>query len=215
MISRSTGLLATVLLLAVCACSAPPSSEAEPYKFDQRQAAVKVDTPDLRRQKAAAGIDPCPASDKTTAPVEGGLPDLTLPCLGGGRSVHLAGLRGTPTVINLWAQYCGPCRTEAPHFQRFHEAAGDAVAVIGIDWQDTRPGAAIAFADELGLTYPLVADPEAATRAPLQVSALPMTLLVDAKGVVVHRQFEVVSSAADLADLVERELGVRVDVGER
>ncbi|MEJ7689517.1 MAG: TlpA disulfide reductase family protein [Nocardioidaceae bacterium] len=211
---RSTGLLA-VLLLAVSACSAPAPSKAEPYKFDQRQAAVKVDTPELRKQKGAAAIDPCPLSDSTATPVDGGLPDLTLPCLGGGRSVHLAGLRGTPTVINLWAQYCGPCRKEAPHFQQLHEAAGGDLAVIGIDWQDTRPGAAIAFADELGLTYPMLADPEAATRAPLRVSALPMTLLVDDRGVVVHTQFAVVTSAAELADLVERKLDVRVDVGAR
>ncbi len=213
--SRSTGALGTVLLLAVCACSTPAASEAEPYAFDQRQAAVKVDTPELREQKAAAAIDPCPANDSTTTPVEDGLPDLILPCLGGGRSVNLAGLRHTPTVINLWAQYCGPCRSEAPHFQRLHEAAGDDLKVIGIDWQDTRPGAAIAFADELGLTYPQLADPEGATRAPLRVSALPMTLLVDDRGVVVHTQYTVVTSAAELADLVERKLGVRVDVGRR
>ncbi len=215
MTSRSTALLAAALLLAVCACSAPVPSEAEPYEFDQRDTAVKVDTPELREQKAAAAIEPCPASDGSATTVERGLPHLRLPCLGGGRDVDLAGLRGTPTVINLWAQYCGPCRQEAPLFQRFHEAAGDDVAVIGIDWQDTRPGAAIAFADELGLTYPQLADPEAATRAPLRVSALPMTLLVDEQGVVVHTQYTVVTSIGELADLVERKLGVRVDVGSR
>ena len=33
-------------------------------------------------------------------PVDGGLPDLRLPCLGGGPSVDLADLRGTPTVLD-------------------------------------------------------------------------------------------------------------------
>ena len=36
-------------------------------------------------------------------------------CLGGGREVRLAGLRGKPMMINVWAQWCGPCREEAPY----------------------------------------------------------------------------------------------------
>ena len=43
-------------------------------------------------------------------PVDGGLPDLRLPCLGGGPSVNLADLRGTPMVLNVWAAWCEICK---------------------------------------------------------------------------------------------------------
>lgn len=204
--------MAAVVLLAGGACAGPEPARTKPYRFEEQQAAVKVDTPELREQKAAAGIDGCPSSDRRVQPVAGGLPDLTLPCLGGGRDVRLAGLRGTPLVLNFWAQTCGPCREESPMFQRLHEAAAGAVRVVGIDWQDPRPGYAIAFADELGLTFPQLADPEAATRAPLRISGLPATVLADADGAVVHTEYGAVTSATELADLVDRELGVRVDV---
>jgi thiol-disulfide isomerase/thioredoxin len=132
-----------------------------------------------------------------------------LPCLGGGDFVNLAGL-GSAAVINLWAQYCGPCRTEAPRFQQVHEAADGDVAIIGVDWQDPLPGRAIAFAEEYGLTYPQVADPEAATRAPLRVSGLPVTLFVDADGKVRHAVYGEVESAAELVGLIRTHLGVEV-----
>ena len=202
---------AFVLLgLTASACTAPEPSEADPYTFDAAKSAVDVDTPALRQQKQSADIAACPRSKTEATPVDGGLPDLTLPCLGGGRDVHLAGLRGTPVVLNLWAQYCGPCREEAPLFQRLHEEAADDLLVLGLDWQDTNPGKALAFADELGLTYPQTADPEAVTRAPLRVSALPMTVLIDSDGVIVDAETRVITTYDDLTQLVQRELGVQV-----
>ena len=54
--------------------------------------------------------------------------------------------------------------------------------VLGVDFYDPIPGKALAFADELGLTYPQIADPEAATRAPMRVQGLPMTVFVDEDG---------------------------------
>lgn len=204
--------LALGAALAVGGCSSATQSGATPYTFDTQRAGVRVDSPDLRRQKAEAGIDSCPSSAAEVDVVDGGLPDITLPCLGGGRDVRLAGLRGTPTVLNFWAQTCGPCRTESPLFQQLHEAGGDELAVVGVDWQDSRPGYALAFAAELGLTYPHVADPEGVTRAPLRISALPITLFVDPEGVIVHTEYGAVPSAQALAALVETHLGTDVDM---
>jgi thiol-disulfide isomerase/thioredoxin len=201
--------LATLLALAGCGGSTIDS--AATYTFDPGSADVDVDTPELRAAKAAAGIAPCPSSDLDAAAVDRGVPALVLPCLGGGREVNLAGL-GTPTVLNLWAQYCGPCRAEAPRFQELYEAARGEVAVIGVDWQEPQPGRAIAFADELGLTYPQLADPEAATRAPLRINALPVTVFIEADGTIEFLHHGEVKSSQDLARLVDEHLDVQVSM---
>ncbi len=206
------GLPALVICAAlVGGCSANTPNPKATYTFDPSDAPVQVDSAELRQQKAQAGIDDCPPTSDV-ATVDGGLPDITLPCLGGGRDVRLAGLREAPTVINFWAQTCGPCRTETPFFQRLHELAGEEVEVIGVDWQDSRPGYALAFADELGLTYPQTADPEAATRAPMRIAALPVTFFVGEDGVVEHTEYGAIDSLADLAGLIEEHLGVRLDL---
>jgi thiol-disulfide isomerase/thioredoxin len=206
--SRLAAALGTTMLV-LCGCSEGGVGTSATYTFDPADTPVDVDTPELRQAKAAAGIEPCPDTDLEAAASEGGLPALVLPCLGGGDFVNLAGL-GSAAVINLWAQYCGPCRTEAPRFQQVHEAADGDVAIIGVDWQDPLPGRAIAFAEEYGLTYPQVADPEAATRAPLRVSGLPVTLFVDADGKVRHAVYGEVESAAELVGLIRTHLGVEV-----
>jgi cytochrome c biogenesis protein CcmG, thiol:disulfide interchange protein DsbE len=202
-------LIAAVALVAVVGCSGTGTVE-EGYRFRPADAAVKVDTPQLRQLKAAAGIEACPTSNPHASPTTGGLPAVTLPCLGGGRDVDLAGLRGRPTVLNFWSQTCGPCRTESPILQRVHQTAGARVQVLGIDWQDPRPAYALGFARELGLTYPQLADPDAATRAPLRITALPVTLFVDASGRIVYRQYGAMQSAGQLRALIKREFGVTV-----
>jgi cytochrome c biogenesis protein CcmG, thiol:disulfide interchange protein DsbE len=207
--SLQTAVVVAIALLSAACANTQPSAQAR-YTFKPRDAAVQVDSPQLRHLKAAAGIDACPRSEPHTRPVGDGLPDITLPCLGGGRPVDLARLRGTPLVLNFWSQTCGPCRNESPILQQVHIAAGDSVDVIGVDWLDPRPSWAIAFADELGLTYPQIADPEGATRAPLRITTLPRTLFVTASGRLAYTEFAALKSAGELRSLIEKYLGVTV-----
>lgn len=188
--------LATTFLLA--GCSTPPPGEAR----------IDVDTPELRQVKVDAGVEPCVPGDG--APVEGGLPDVTLPCFGGGPDVDLSALRG-PMVVNLWASWCGPCREEMPIFQEFYERHGEEVAVLGVNENDTQPAAAMDLVAETGVTYPLVADPQAALdgAAPFpRISGLPFLAFVDEDGRVVHREFVIIESERQLRDLVDEHLGI-------
>jgi cytochrome c biogenesis protein CcmG, thiol:disulfide interchange protein DsbE len=209
---RAAVLVATLVLATGCSSAGTPQAS---YVFRPDHSPVKVDTPQLRAEKAAAGIDNCPTSRPPTRSEVAGantMPRITLPCLGGGRSVNLAGLRGTPTVVNFWAQSCGPCRAESPILQRVHEAARGRLRVIGVDWEDSQPGMAIAFARQLGLTYPQIADPEAATRKPLGIAGLPVSVFLDASGRIVHANYGAVTSAKELTALVSRYLHVDVRV---
>lgn len=170
-------------------------------------AQVEVDTPDLRKLKREAGVEPCVPG--TGEPVEGGLPEVTLACFGGGEDVDLSTLRG-PMVINLWASWCGPCRAEMPILQDFHERHGDQVPVLGIDWQDVQSAAAMQLVVDTGVTYPLLADPNTTLGSVdgMPIRGLPGIVLLDADGEVAYRNLEEIESGQQLVDLVEDHLGV-------
>ena len=168
---------------------------------------IEVDTADLRDLKEQAGVEPCRTG--TGQPVDGGLPDVSLPCLGGGSDVDLASLRG-PMVINLWASWCGPCRQEMPLLQEFHEKHGETVPVLGIDWQDPQVEGALQLVVDTGVTYPLVADVAAdvATVDGLPLRGLPAIVLLDEDGTVAYRELREIESVAQLEGLVQDHLGV-------
>lgn len=195
----AAALVAALLGLSGCTDDVPAPGKAK----------IDVDTPALRSMKADAGIEPCVPG--TGEPVDGGLPEVTLPCLGGGEDVGLAALRG-PLVVNLWASWCGPCRAEMPAVARFHQRYGDQVPVLGIDYQDPQTGAALELAQESGVTYPLLADPDEELRAQSPFPALvpvPSFVFVDDEGraTVVPGGIE---SVDELVDLAEEHLGVEL-----
>jgi cytochrome c biogenesis protein CcmG/thiol:disulfide interchange protein DsbE len=169
--------------------------------------APSVDADELADAKQAAGIDDCPVADGVP-PADDALPDVTLECLGGGTPVRLAGLTGTPTVINLWASWCVPCRKELPLLARAHEEYGDRLRVLGVDFRDGDPGSALELARVSGVTFPLLVDQEGRTKADLRVLSLPQTVFVDAQGRMVATERVEFRSYADLTAAIDRHLGV-------
>ena len=180
-------------------------------RIDVRPPDVDVDTPALREVKDRIGMADC--APGSGAPVEGGLPELTLPCLGGGPDVDLATLRG-PMVINLWQAFCEPCREEMPALESFHQQHADEVAVVGIDFNDVNPVGAMALAEETGVTYPSIADPGGDLMAEdafaIGRRGLPAFVFVDAEGQVVGQHSGGVDSVREVEDLVDTYLGIRL-----
>lgn len=154
--------------------------------------------PALVAARKAAGIADCPVSTDA-AVLPDGLPDLTLDCLGGDAHVRLAGLRGRPLVVNLWAQWCAPCRAEARYLAEYSRKPAEGVQLLGINYDDPQPELALEFAHLMGWTYPQLADPQKAGVTPLRVPGIPLTLLVDAEGRVAARHNGPFRSTADLA----------------
>lgn len=64
---------------------------------------------------------------------------------------HLAGL-GRPAVVNVWASWCPPCRSEAPLLREAFDRYGDQIEFIGVDVQDNQTDAR-AFIAEFGLEF--------------------------------------------------------------
>ena len=206
---RLGGVLAAAALVLVAGCG---TDEPAPGRATPAATHVQVDTPALRAQKADAGIADCTSTD-ANGPAQGGMPDLTLPCLGGGPDVTLSGLRG-PLVVNLFAQWCGPCREELPYYEQLHEQGNGKVDVLGIDYLDTQPAGALELAQATGVTYPLLADPGGLLREPFRVRGLPGVLFVDAQGRITNDggrpTFTVIRSYDELTSLVREHLGVRL-----
>lgn len=164
--------LAEQAAAADAAASTAPGLGAGPPDGGPAQPVVKVP------------LEPCPAS----APASGGdrLPQLQLTCLGAGPAVDMAAGRGRPTVVNVWASWCAPCRTEMPRLRASAARLAPTTGFLGVDVKDD-PGAGWAFLAQMQVHYPNVADPSAALLAGLHVPGVPITFVLDSTGAIVFR----------------------------
>jgi cytochrome c biogenesis protein CcmG, thiol:disulfide interchange protein DsbE len=110
------------------------------------------------------------------------VPDDPLPRLGEPGEASLADYRGRWVLVNFWASWCDPCRTESPDLARFHRENRDRrFTVLGIDTQDLS-GDGLAFVREFGLRYPHLRDPEGEAAEAWGTTGVPETFLVDPAG---------------------------------
>jgi len=207
---RAAAAAAASLLLLLAGCGGVPGPNAPRAQGGAvvRTASSDPNTPQLIAQRERAGLPDCPVPAAAAEPVSYGLPPVSLPCLGSDRWVTLSDLRGRPMVINLWAQWCDPCRQEAPYLRRFADEAAGKVDVIGIDITDPLPDKAIEFAAASGWRYPHLVDREGLLSRSMQVPGIPVTLLVNAEGRIVYRHTGPFTSAQQVRDLVSEQLGV-------
>ena len=138
-----------------------------------------------------------------------GLPDVVLPCLGGGREVRLAGLRGKPMMINVWAQWCGPCREEAPYLAEVarHEQVRSADHRESITMIPDRSWRSSSRSCPPGDTRSSPIQMSCSASA-LQISGPPQTFFVRPDGTIAYRHAGPFHSAAEIRDLARKHLGV-------
>lgn len=211
-------LLASAVLVTACSSRGPDVGEPVETTTTTTPAlgplGIDVASQELIELKAQSGMLDCPASpspdpeEPTLAPASP-LPAVTLPCLGGGRDVRLSQLDG-PLLLNLWASYCEPCRVELPVLQQVHELGADQLTVLGIDYEDQKPFAALQLAADSGVTFASVADLDAVTASELRVVGLPQTVFVDASGGVVGSHHGPIRSYQQASALVLEHLGIRL-----
>ena len=91
---------------------------------------------------------------------------------------------GNVLVINVWADWCAPCRREQPMLVRLADRyRDDGVRFLGINYQDDRD-AARAWIREFRVRYPSLFDPSGRSAADLGFPALPDTYVVDPGGTI-------------------------------
>ncbi|HWG14632.1 MAG TPA: TlpA disulfide reductase family protein [Streptosporangiaceae bacterium] len=109
--------------------------------------------------------------------------------------VSLAGYAGQPVIVNFFASWCGPCKTETPLLARYYKSGHGTVRVIGVDANDSRT-AALAFTKKYGVSYPVGSDPAATTASAYGVAGLPQTFFLNAQHKIVDRVYGAVTTAA-------------------
>jgi thiol-disulfide isomerase/thioredoxin len=184
-----------VLLLAACSAEARPAGETEtPSPFADCAALTRSSssTPPAAAPAASgpaasgpSGFGPAASGPAGSGPSASGkagdtLPDVELPCFTGGGTVKLTELRG-PAVVNLWASWCEPCRTELPAMQRLADRAGGKLTVVGVDTGDDRAAAA-SFGTDHQVAMPTLYDRDKKLISKLGRSTLPVTIFLSGTG---------------------------------
>jgi peroxiredoxin len=122
------------------------------------------------------------------------------PDLATGNTVSLNDFAGKVVVINIWAEWCGPCVAESDELEQVYNATKDrGVEVLGISFRSDK-SKAVDFVANHHMTYPSILDYSGRTmatwRAP--ISVVPTTLVVDRQ----HRAAAVFVRAVTASDLL-------------
>ena len=107
-----------------------------------------------------------------------------------GRTMSLSQFRGKVVLLNFWATWCGPCRIEMPAMERLSRTVSRKdfeILAVSTDPQGaavTRP-----FQQDMGLTFPILHDPDMRTGLTYGTRTLPLSFMVDRQGVVRKKIF--------------------------
>jgi len=110
-------------------------------------------------------------------------PDWALESLDG-EHLTLSELRGQVVVLNFWATWCPPCRSEMPAIEQVYRTYADrGLAVMAVNVQEAEQQTR-AFVEGMGLTFPVLPDRDGSVSTRYQVTSLPTTFIVDRTGMI-------------------------------
>ncbi|MBR6824467.1 MAG: TlpA family protein disulfide reductase [Firmicutes bacterium] len=112
------------------------------------------------------------------------LPDFTVYDVMGTES-HLSDYLGKPIILNFWASWCGPCKSEMPLFQSTYEAYGEEIQFLLVNSTDGKKetvATARQYLMDNGYTFPVLYDTAGDAAITYGIYALPMTLFIDEEG---------------------------------
>ncbi len=154
----------------------------------------------------SAGLPGGTANPGIPAPQAGfQAPDFTLNTLDGS-TITLSELHGQAVLVNVWASWCIPCRTEMPAMQAIYDqyaSQGFTILAVNATSQDSASDAAD-FVNEYGFTFPILMDVDGAVSRLYQVSALPSSFFILPNGQIEEVVFGGPMAEALLRTRVER-----------
>jgi peroxiredoxin len=165
MIMRRMVALALLLALSACTGATPPTTSPT-VSHTIAPASKLVD--------AAAPAD-LPQVGQVAPDFQYTMPD--------GSTHMLSQLRGKKVLVNFWATWCGPCRSEMPDLQKALGEAGNSVVVLGVnkaqELKEIEP-----FADELRISFPLIANPAGDIASRYGAQNLPTSYFINSDGTI-------------------------------
>lgn len=120
-----------------------------------------------------------------------------------GETIDLSKLKGQVVMLNFWASWCGPCRTEMPLMDQIYKkysAAGFTLLGVNVDTDSTD---AQKFLSQVPVSFPIAFDRDNKVSQLYNVSAMPSTVFIDRKGNVraLHRGYKAGDEAEYLAQI--------------
>lgn len=129
-------------------------------------------------------------SGRVENPESLGIPaqDFSLADLDG--NVHtLSDYEGQVVIINFWATWCRPCRSEMPALQAVYEEYQDEGLVLLAVNQDESPSTISSFIAEYGLSFPILLDDTLQVSRQYEIEAYPSTFFIDRRGRIRNSEF--------------------------
>lgn len=126
-------------------------------------------------------------------------------------AVRLSDFVGKPVVLNFWASWCGPCRSEMPDFNEVYAERGDEIHFLMVNLTTSSRESfekATAFIDEQGFAFPVFYDLDSDAAAAYGIYSLPTTFFIDAEGYGVAQ-----ATGAISREILEKGIGMIAEQG--
>ena len=105
-----------------------------------------------------------------------------------GNTHTLSEFRGKPVIVNFWASWCGPCKSEMPDFEEKFQEYGEEIQFLMVNLTDGSQetvDTAQGYIDDQGYTFPVYFDTDYSAAIAYSVSAVPATYFIDASGALI------------------------------
>lgn len=150
---------------------------------------------DVEADGEGGGDEASPGGGSDVAEVGSAAPEVSGDHVTGDGPKNLAEGKGQIIIVDFWATYCDPCRKSFPKYQEIVDKHAGDVQVIAVSVDDPEDASledVKKFADDLGVSFPVIWDKDQSTAGKYKPPKMPTSYVIDKEGVLrhVHAGFE-------------------------